>query len=669
MRLVPFFILIIILIAACMPYEPDEITEIKIDYSNKEIQKIIDFQDKRNIDSLIPFIKDKNPAFRFLVAKTFASFKEKQKADALYPLLKDPVDEVRAMAAFALGQTKDSLHTDVLIQAFDNMDTMRVHEKSNAQILEAVGKCGNLQHLKLIASVEKYELQDSILIKGQSRSIYQFGLRGVHSTISTKLMMDYIMNQQYPSEIRLMAAHHLHRTKGIVIDSSIQKICTHIKNETNPNIRMATVTGIAKSKLSFARDTLLSMLKTDSDYRVKCNIIRALSFFEYPFVAPTIIQQLKSENVHVALTAADYLYINGTEEDAKAYRIFAKESQFPRVKYRLYAAALKNLPYFFSQSKASMTADLLAFYNESENLHDKIMILEALAEFEWNYTHLNTLGFEKSNPALKSTATAGLIKILESPNFNNVFQLGARKKAFELKTLITQAIRSKDAGTVAIAASALNNEKNDFKAFYESQGGFLFLDTVLMNIPLPEEIETYKEVQKVINTIKGIENPKEYQAEYSHPIEWDLVKSVTDRVRGVIQTNKGKIVIEFYPKSAPLSVANFIDLCKNKYYDNKLIHRVVPNFVAQFGCKRGDGYGSEDYAIRTEIGKISYNDEGYVGMASAGKDTEGVQWFITHSPTPHLDGNYTIFGKVKEGMDIVHQLEKGDVIEKARIVY
>ena len=93
----------------------------------------------------------------------------------------------------------------------------------------------------------------------------------------------------------------------------------------------------------------------------------------------------------------------------------------------------------------------------------------------------------------------------------------------------------------------------------------------------------------------------------------------------------------------------------------KVFHRVVPNFVIQGGCPRGDGWGNSDYTIRSEFADLRYQ-EGFVGMASAGKDTEGCQWFITHSPTPHLDGSYSIFAKVIEGMEVVHQIQVGDEI-------
>jgi cyclophilin family peptidyl-prolyl cis-trans isomerase len=111
----------------------------------------------------------------------------------------------------------------------------------------------------------------------------------------------------------------------------------------------------------------------------------------------------------------------------------------------------------------------------------------------------------------------------------------------------------------------------------------------------------------------------------------------------------------------PGSVANFMALADTGYYSPSLFHRVVPNFVAQGGDPRGDGWGGEDYSIRSEIGPLRYQT-GSVGMASAGKDTEGVQWFINHSPTPHLDGRYSIFAVVTSGMEVVHQLEMGDEI-------
>jgi len=120
-------------------------------------------------------------------------------------------------------------------------------------------------------------------------------------------------------------------------------------------------------------------------------------------------------------------------------------------------------------------------------------------------------------------------------------------------------------------------------------------------------------------------------------------------------------------ENAPGSTANFVKLAKKDFYNNAVIHRVVPNFVVQGGCPRGDGWGSSDNSIRSEFPDLQYL-EGYVGMASAGKDTETCQWFITHCPTPHLDGHYSIFGKVIEGMEVVHKIEMNDHVTKVEFI-
>ncbi|MBA4055997.1 MAG: peptidylprolyl isomerase [Marivirga sp.] len=137
--------------------------------------------------------------------------------------------------------------------------------------------------------------------------------------------------------------------------------------------------------------------------------------------------------------------------------------------------------------------------------------------------------------------------------------------------------------------------------------------------------------------------------------------------KAIISTTKGDITIYLFVEESPGSVANFVALVNQKYYNNKIFHRVVPNFVVQAGCNRGDGFGSEAYSIRSEFSERKYK-RGSLGMASAGKDTEGTQWFITHSPTPHLDGRYTIFAEVESGMDIVDRIEVGDKIIKIELI-
>lgn len=134
-------------------------------------------------------------------------------------------------------------------------------------------------------------------------------------------------------------------------------------------------------------------------------------------------------------------------------------------------------------------------------------------------------------------------------------------------------------------------------------------------------------------------------------------------LNATINTERGPIRIELFGMDAPITVWNFLSLARSGYYRNTRFHRVVPNFVAQDGDPRDDGNGSPGYAIRDEMNRRRY-ERGAVGMALSGPDTGGSQYFITHSPQPHLDGHYTVFGRVVGGYDILDKIVQGDLITR-----
>ena len=139
-------------------------------------------------------------------------------------------------------------------------------------------------------------------------------------------------------------------------------------------------------------------------------------------------------------------------------------------------------------------------------------------------------------------------------------------------------------------------------------------------------------------------------------------------VKAVLTTEKGVFTIVFTPEDAPLTVDNFIKLARAGYFNGLMVHRVVPNFVMQDGDPRGDGSGGPGWSIRCEVNMLPY-DRGSVGMALSGKDTGGSQWFVTHSPQPHLDGGYTVFGHVNEtDMKVVDEIVRGDKIISVKII-
>ena len=139
----------------------------------------------------------------------------------------------------------------------------------------------------------------------------------------------------------------------------------------------------------------------------------------------------------------------------------------------------------------------------------------------------------------------------------------------------------------------------------------------------------------------------------------------------IISTEKGDMKAELYEKETPITVENFVNLAGKRFYDGLTFHRVIPDFVIQGGCPRGDGTGGPGYTIpcETSAGR-QYRDRGVLSMAHRGKDTGGSQFFIcmNRENTQHLDGVHTCFGRVIEGVDVIDDIRPGDLILSIRIV-
>jgi peptidyl-prolyl cis-trans isomerase B (cyclophilin B) len=135
-----------------------------------------------------------------------------------------------------------------------------------------------------------------------------------------------------------------------------------------------------------------------------------------------------------------------------------------------------------------------------------------------------------------------------------------------------------------------------------------------------------------------------------------------------METNKGTIEIELFSQYAPKTVNNFVFLIREGYYDGVTFHRVIDNFVIQGGDPTGTGRGGPGYRFEDEFdGNPMKHGTGFLSMANAGPGTNGSQFFVTHSPQPHLDGRHTVFGKVTNGMDVVNAIRQGDKMTKVTV--
>ncbi|MGZ3595184.1 MAG: peptidylprolyl isomerase [Syntrophales bacterium] len=154
--------------------------------------------------------------------------------------------------------------------------------------------------------------------------------------------------------------------------------------------------------------------------------------------------------------------------------------------------------------------------------------------------------------------------------------------------------------------------------------------------------------------------------EWKNPPEMQI--DPAKKYKAVVETGRGVIELELYPKHAPKTVNNFVFLAKEGFYDDVSFHRVIKNFMIQGGDPTGTGRGGPGYKFVDELKENPLKHEtGVISMANSGPNTNGSQFFITHSPQPHLNGRHAVFGKVVSGQDVVDAIQQGDKILRVEI--
>ena len=154
--------------------------------------------------------------------------------------------------------------------------------------------------------------------------------------------------------------------------------------------------------------------------------------------------------------------------------------------------------------------------------------------------------------------------------------------------------------------------------------------------------------------------------QWNSPPEMQIDENKTYLV--TIETKRGVMELELYPEHAPKTVNNFVFLAREGFYDGIVFHRVIADFVIQGGDPTGTGMGGPGYKFEDEVaGNPLIHERGVISMANAGPDTNGSQFFITHSPQPHLNGKHTVFGKVVKGLDVVDEIQQGDLMERVQV--
>jgi len=650
---------LLLIVIGCVPETTQILTDVKVDINDPIVKDILRYEILQQRDSLAVYASHEDPTYRYLVAKAFSSFRTDTALPILDSLMKDPVHDVKAMASYALGQIGSVNSQKVLVEAFISRDTLSVDNLSNSKILESMGKLGDAKMLEALSTISTYRETDTLLLLGQVRGLYRFALRGMNNPKGTETIIKYLNDSAYPNEVRLMCAHYLARSKNLNIDQYKFQILQALSKEQDPLIKMALAQCLTKIQDPEVQTSLMDQLELEQDYRVKVNLLKAIGNQEYIIGAERMMKLLDHKDLTIAQLAADFFISNGNKDDAYFYKDMAKQNRHYSIKAKLYESVLASVPYHYSKTINANRWELLNEIKKASDPFEKAAYIRVLGRDPLSYGDVHKLLEGEENKAVTTAIYESLADISSSPNFEKSFKGGTSYAKAKIWEYFQKGLSSGDVGAIAAIGNSLAGENSRILSEIDSAQ---VLDDAKSSLTLPRDIEGYNAMEKALAKIKGVKDPVLTVPDCTKIPDYELLKQFKDSSLVVVKTNKGVFTIELYPDQSPSSIINFLELVESKYYNDKKIHRVVPNFVVQVGCNRGDGYGSLDYTIRSEVGPYYYNDEGYVGLASAGPHTESSQWFITHSPTPHLDGNYTIIGKVINGMDIVHTLQIGDSI-------
>jgi cyclophilin family peptidyl-prolyl cis-trans isomerase/HEAT repeat protein len=689
----------------------------------KTLVEISRAEDELRYDkTLEDLMKSASPQIRARAALAAGRIGDEAAIAALANLLENDKDaNVRATAAFALGEIESIKAADVILKTLGQQREYVPEIVSRA--VEAAGKiaAANAKDEKAKALGEAIlDALDAEEKRGKQQS-KQVVLLGITAALRARpAETDFVVAKfltNLDARIRADAANTLARIRAKNANEKLRAMLLS-DDDAIARANAARALGAAEDKEAF--NLLLEAATTDEDSRVRVSAIRSLASLNNKEAAGKLLE--RGENL-----LADYKkskFANPPEksellEIATALGRLLQNSDSER--------AINFLRNFRELDKFSSPETEIALAQISPKIY---IGLEPFKEFGNFWLSSNSLlqgisEVSKSkdenfyNAAKETVSKTAVYKEvdLQKPRLDKIIPELLRTwnnfKVDDLNDILHQHIKHKDVFVRTTAAQILGEQsatKENIEALKTAFAESLKTDSqyddaqqailsALVKLDKQQSVESLKlaldapnhlvrrhaanlirqnELEKdfpnfeqKVGTVKP-HNPKN-RTKIGQVLNTnaDYIRAVSRKngtVKAVLTTEKGTFTIDLTPEDAPLTVDNFIKLAKSNYFNGVAVHRVVPNFVMQDGDPLGNGSGGPGWSIRCEINMIPY-ERGAVGMALSGKDTGGSQWFVTHSPQPHLDGGYTVFGKVNEkDMKIVDTIVRGDKILTVKIV-
>ncbi|MFA5815207.1 MAG: peptidylprolyl isomerase [Bacteroidales bacterium] len=641
-------VMIVVMVVMVMPSWAQTVNK----YNDSIIRKIHDLADRRDAEGLLPYLKDPDPNYRGEALFCLGSVQAVGIADSIYPAMQMEQERVRMIGAWALGQTNHPSAVPILKKVLEKETNSLVR----GMCYEALGKCGSEEDLNFIAAID-CPLEET---EGQAMGIFRFGLRGITSVTGNSRMLKLISSGTSMAGT-IYASYFLGRYAGMdwlrTVPAEVELAW---QNERNQEVRSNLIKAVIRAKGEEAWPLVKSILDADADYRVKVNILNSMVLIPWNKASKTIFQFVEGSDPNLSVAAAEAVQRHAVYTDLSLLLKSIDATKNWRSRSLLLG---KTLELVTGKPGLIKKVEKMIFesVNSAAKPSEKAWYLKTLMSDPGQYAFVEQQLNSAKDPVVATAAVETLTEMRKSANFAEASKAAASSGVdleSEYLRIFKKAIQTGDVPLVALAAGVLRDPKLNYKEKITDTG---FLEATLVKVNHPSKIEAFVELNQTLAWLKGRPPLQVGPPIYNHPISWQTVSRLAPKQKVLIKTSKGEFVVQLNVTWCPGTAAAFADMVESGFYKNFTIHRVVPNFVMQDGCPRGDGWGAPEFTIRSEFSPTPFM-EGTLGMASSGKDTEGSQWYITHSATPHLDAKYTNFGFVVEGMEVVHQLEVGDTI-------
>jgi cyclophilin family peptidyl-prolyl cis-trans isomerase/HEAT repeat protein len=675
--------------------------------------RIIEAEDERRWEEsdLGSLLRDENAAVRRRAALAAGRIGDEGAVAPLSSMLRADADEsARATAAFALGEIEAESGAAALEEALARSKSADVRARS----VEALGKIAAALPESRQDARRRIgeEITSALAAEGRAaRPNRLFVLLGLTAVLRAKpeggaRAASFFLSSA-DARVREDAANTLARLRA---KESLERLRAMLASDTDAVARANAARALGAAEDAAALDALVARATTDTDLRVRVSAVRSLAQLKQARAAAPLVR--RGEELFVAYKTAK---AGGASNPSEANELLEVATALGRVlpntndeRAVALLRGMRDAGLFAPEVETALARVAPAQYVRDPAVSELVSRLTSSREPNISWQKVSAVGQGLGETASVTSAQVGnsavslhadaqlalraLVQNQGTPALAVPDLLRALQgfKPLDLASIARAELKADDVivrSTAADILSELPPDAENSRALSEALPRALEDDmndaalSVLGALAKQTDAGATAAIQKALDVTdylvrrraadilreraggtdaasRRVEtvNTRNHREDYAR-----AAARIGKQVRAVVTTDKGAFTIELLPEDAPLTVDNFVTLARRHFFDGIAFHRVVPNFVIQGGDPRGDGNGGPGYQIRDEINAVPY-DRGAVGMALSGKDTGGSQWFVTHSPQPHLDGGYTVFGRVVQGMDVVDRIARGDRI-------